>query len=73
MRGVWIAESVGDAAPANTKIIEKTLSLSPAIDRGTFSLSKGNRDFPPGKYRLEIYVENELMKTVPFTIGEAGH
>lgn len=67
LRGVWIAEDVGKAAPPNYKIDEATLHL-PFANEGSFTLSKPNSGFPVGKYRLEIYVGTDLLKTVPFTI-----
>jgi len=70
LRGVWIAEDVGTAAPANYKIDEATLNLANA-NQGSFNLSKGEKDFPVGKYKVEIYIGNDLAKTVPFTIEEA--
>jgi hypothetical protein len=40
VRGVLIAEDVGDAAPANTKVLEKTLTLEEDTDDGDFNFSK---------------------------------
>ena len=37
-------------------------------NEGYFSLSKPNSGFPVGKYRLEIYMGKDLLKTVPFTV-----
>jgi len=67
LRGVWIAEDVGKVAPPNYKIDEATRAV-PFANEGSFSLSKPSDGFPPGKYRLEIYIGNDLMKTVPFTV-----
>jgi hypothetical protein len=67
VRGVWIAEDVGDVAPANYKIDEATLKI-PGNATGTFSLSKPNNGFPIGKYRVEIYLGDDLAKTIPFTV-----
>jgi hypothetical protein len=69
LRGVWIAEDVGDAAPANTKIDEATLTADQANFFGAFSLSKPNKGWPVGQYRVEIYDGDELATTVKFTIG----
>jgi len=68
IRGVWIAENVGSAAPANSKIDEKTLTLEGDTDDGALSLSKPTKGWPPGKYRLQIYANDELATTVKFTI-----
>jgi hypothetical protein len=69
LRGVWIAENVGSAAPANTKIDEATLTADQDDFFGAFSLSKPNKGWPVGKYRVEIYEGDELATTVEFTIG----
>ncbi len=67
VRGVWIAEDVGNVAPPNYKIDEATLNL-PGVDKGTFTVSKPNTGWPVGKYRLDIYLGKDLAKTVPFTV-----
>ncbi len=68
LRGVWIAEDVGEAAPTNTKIDESTLTADQDDFYGAFSLSKPNKGWPLGKYRVEIYDGDELATTVKFTI-----
>ena len=68
LRGVWIAEDVGEAAPANTKIDESTLTADQDDFYGAFSLSKPNKGWPLGKYRVEIYDGDDLATTVEFTI-----
>jgi hypothetical protein len=71
LRGVWIAEDVGDAAPANTKIDEATLTGDEDNFHGAFSLSKPGKGWPVGKYKVEIYDEDELVTTVRFAITAA--
>jgi hypothetical protein len=67
LRGVWIAEDVGNVAPPNYKIAEAdTRSL--VANEGYFSLSRPNHGFPVGRYRLEIYLGDEMVKTVPFSV-----
>lgn len=68
LRGVWIAEDVGRAAPANYKIDEASFTSTGTSAQGSFSLSKPNKGFPVGKYRLEIYIGSDLTKTVPFVV-----
>lgn len=66
VRAVWIAEDVGDAAPPNYKIDETQAAL---YTKGVFALSTPTTTgWPPGKYRLEIYLGTNLAKTVPFTV-----
>lgn len=69
VRGVWIAEDVGKAAPHNFKIDEATFTPPVgAPSYGSFALSKPNKGFPLGQYRLEIYLGSTLATTVPFTV-----
>ena len=68
LRGVWIAVDVGDAAPANTKIDESTLTADQDDFYGAFSLTKPTKGWPVGKYRVDIYNGDELATSVKFTI-----
>ncbi len=67
VKGVWIAEDVGNKAPRNYKIAEKSLTL-PFINTGSFAISRPNNGWPVGSYRLEIYIGPTLAKTVQFTV-----
>jgi len=71
IRCVWVADDVGDAAPKETKIDEKTISAKGDMD-GEFSLSKPTNGWPLGKYHIEIYVNDELATKVQFEIKSAG-
>jgi hypothetical protein len=69
IRGDWIAEDVGSAAPPNTKIGEKTLeSPENGTVSGDFVLNAPSGGLAAGKYRLEVYLGDTLAKTMPFTI-----
>jgi outer membrane usher protein FimD/PapC len=68
-RGVWIADDVGGAAPANTKIDEASLAADQDNFYGAFSLTKPTNGWPPGKYHIDIYVNDDLATTVKFTIA----
>lgn len=68
LRGVWIAEDVGDVAPDDTKIDEATLTADQDDFYGAFSITKPTKGWPPGKYRVEIYSGDDLATTVKFTI-----
>src|SRR4051794_1071424 len=67
IRAVWLAEDVGAVAAANSKIDEKTLTLD-GDSNGNFSLEKPNKGWPPGKYRVDIYVNDEVTTTLKFLI-----
>jgi hypothetical protein len=71
IRGVWIADDVGDAAPNGTKIDEKTLNAEGDTEDGEFSLSKPTNGWPVGKYHFEIYVNDNLATELKFTIKAA--
>ena len=72
VRCVWIAEDVGDAAPPNYQINETSTKADDVRAFGTFSLSRPNNGWPPGKYRVEIYVGEKLAETLRFTIEPAS-
>ena len=69
LRGVWIAEDVGTAAPKDTKIDEAMLTADEGNFYGAFSLTKPTKGWPVGKYRVEIYLGDELATTAKFTIN----
>jgi hypothetical protein len=71
LRGVWIADDVGEAAPANTTIDESTLTLEGDTDNGDFSCTKPTKGWPAGKYHVDIYANDKLVTTVKFTIEAA--
>jgi len=71
IRGVLIAEDVGDVAPANTKVLETILEMEGDTEAGDFTFSKPTNGWPVGKYRLKIYVNDELATTANFTIKAA--
>ena len=68
LRGVLIAEDVGDVAPPNTKVLETKLDVEGDTDDGDFNFSKPTKGWPVGKYRVEIYVNGGLADLVKFTI-----
>jgi hypothetical protein len=70
-RVVWIAEDVGDAAPKETKIDESTILADGDDFYGAGSLTKPTAGWPVGKYRVEIYLGDDLVSTSKFTIEAA--
>ena len=68
LRSVWIADDVGEAAPANTKIDEGSVTGDKDDFVGAFSLSKPTKGWPVGKYHVDIYSGDEVVTTVKFTI-----
>jgi hypothetical protein len=70
LKGAWLADDVGDAAPKNSKIGEASIKAKTATDSGAFSLSKPTNGWPPGKYRIEISVNDKVVEKLKFTIAE---
>ncbi len=71
----WIAADTNKVAPPNYKIDEKSLQVPKNLnDNQTFttkfSLSKPNNGWPVGTYHVDIYVDGQLVKSVPFTISK---
>jgi hypothetical protein len=69
VKAVWTAVDVGDAAAANTEIdqLEKTINDSGNID---FTLSLPSTGvWPVGKYKVELYLDGKLDKTLDFTVA----
>ncbi|MEY3480202.1 MAG: hypothetical protein RIQ71_977 [Verrucomicrobiota bacterium] len=71
LRGEWIAVDVGEAAPANTKIDEATVTGDKDDFFGAFSLSKPTNGWPVGDYKVEIYSGDEVVGTAEFSITAA--
>ena len=63
-------EGSATAAPANTKIDEASLTADQDNFFGASTLSKPTKGWPVGKYKVEIYVGDDLATTVSFTIGK---
>jgi hypothetical protein len=67
IRAVWIAEDTG-VAPAGFKVDEATAVAPISTAFGKFTLSRPSDGWATGKYRVEFYVDGELIDTVDLTI-----
>ena len=70
IRCVWIAEDVGNVAPNNYKIDETSMTANGPRAFGTFTVSRPNKGWPAGTYRVELSVKDELVDTLKFTISK---
>ena len=70
IRGALIAESVGDAAQPNTKVFETALDM--VADDGEFDFAKPANGWPVGKYRVDIYLNEQLVASAKFTVEPAA-
>jgi hypothetical protein len=71
----WIAEDVGEAAPANTAIDTVVMKVDDVVaDTGSYtvngSLTRPTEGWPVGKYRVEVKLGDELVTTARFAIVE---
>jgi hypothetical protein len=71
----WIAVDVGPAAPRNTRIAQKTMALADDPDArhadywdGSFNVTRPSAGWPVGRYEAHLYFNDQLVKTLPFTI-----
>jgi uncharacterized RDD family membrane protein YckC len=67
LKSVWIAEDVGDVAPPNYQLAEKSMS---GVNEGKFYVTRPTNGWPIGKYRLDIYIGGSVAKQIPFTIKQ---
>ena len=72
IRAALIAEDVGDAAPANTKVLETNIDMDGDTDDGDFNFSKPTNGWPIGKYRVDVYLNDQLLATAKFTVKPAA-
>ncbi|PYM10159.1 MAG: hypothetical protein DMF15_03030, partial [Verrucomicrobia bacterium] len=67
VRAVWIAQDTG-VAPVDFKVDEATAIAPIGGAFGKFTLSRPPDGWATGKYRVEFYVDDELIETVDLTI-----
>jgi len=67
IRAVWIAQDTG-VAPVDFKVDEATAVAPISNAFGKFTLSRPSDGWATGKYRVEFYVDGELIDTVDLTI-----
>jgi len=72
MTGTWIAVDTHGAAPPNYKIDSADLVADGSINTVTFSLSKPNKGWPVGKYRVELAVDGKVVGSASFAIQGDG-
>ena len=70
VRVVWIAEDVGDVAPANF-IVDQMATIVDAPQSGAqFTLSRPKDGWAAGKYRVDLYLDDQLVQSVKVTIAD---
>jgi hypothetical protein len=70
VRVAWVAEDVGDIAPANF-IVDQTSTIVDAQETGVqFTLSRPKDGWAAGKYRVDLYLDDSLAQSVKVTIAD---
>lgn len=73
MSGTWIAVDTHGAAPPNYKIDSADLVADGVVNTAIFSLSKPNKGWPIGKYRVELSVDGKVVGSASFAVeGDGG-
>ena len=70
VRVAWIAEDVGDIVEPNFVIDETETELTTAKFAARFTLSRPRDGWAAGKYRLELYLDDQLTQTVKINIRD---
>ena len=68
IRVVWVAENVADVAPPDYIIDEATAVAHSPDAHGTFTLSRPDDGWALGDYRVDIFVDAELIDSAKVTI-----
>ncbi len=69
IKGAWVCEESKEAPP-NYEIDAATIVIGPGVNNGNFSLSKPNKGWPAGKYRVDLYWNDKVVESVKFTVGQ---
>lgn len=70
VRVAWIAEDVGDLVEKDFIVDETETEITSADFGARFTLSRPKDGWAPGKYRVEIYLDDELVETVKVSIAD---
>jgi len=69
LKAVWIAVNAEGVSP-DYVIDEATKTIDAAGDfSGYFSLTRPDNGWPPGDYRVDLYIGAEALESLTFTIG----
>ncbi len=70
VKAVWVAVDVGSAAAPNTTLDETAITVegSRNVD---FTLTPDGGSWPPGSYKVDLYLNDKLDGTLNFTVAGA--
>ncbi|MGH7767305.1 MAG: RDD family protein [Candidatus Binatia bacterium] len=67
LKAVWSAVDVGATAPPNSQFADSTIVL-PGPAPGNFRFSRGSEPWAVGKYKVDLYLNDQLVVTLPYRI-----
>jgi uncharacterized RDD family membrane protein YckC len=67
LKAVWSAVNVGTVAPPNSQLAESTLVL-PGPLPGNFRFTRGPQPWPVGDYKVDLYLNDQLVLSLPYRI-----
>ncbi len=67
LKVAWIAEDTGGLLPNNYEMAVDAVKVN-HLTSGSFYLSKPGDGWEPGQYHLDLYLDQQLIKTVPFSV-----
>jgi hypothetical protein len=70
VRIAWVAEDVGDVAPPNFVVDETKTEVTEPTFGARFTLSRPKDGWAAGKYRVDLYLSDELSATARITIRD---
>jgi hypothetical protein len=68
IRAVWVAENVSGAASPNYTVDEATAVANSPDAHGVFTLSRPDEGWIPGDYRVDIYLDADLIDSAKLKI-----
>ncbi len=70
VRVAWVAEDVGDVAPANFVVDQRATIVGVPEARAQFTLSRPKDGWAAGKYRVDVYLDDKLLQSARVTITD---
>lgn len=70
VRVAWVVDDVGDVAQPDFIIDQTETEISTPNSGARFTLSRPDDGWAPGKYRLELYVDDILMEKIAVSIKD---
>jgi hypothetical protein len=70
VRVAWVAEDVGDVAPANFVVDQTATIVGVPEARAQFTLSRPKDGWAAGKYRVDVFLDDKLLQSASVTITD---